>query len=120
MSLHHIQVCCPPGGEPAARTFWVDVVGFRELPQPDTIGASGGAWFVDPDGAELHLGIEDPFRPQAKGHPAFAVDDVGALAGRLTAAGFEVTWAPDGEVPGLRRMHTYDPHGNRLEFLTRD
>ena len=23
----------------------------------------------------------------------------------------------DDEIPGMRRFHTYDPHGNRLEFL---
>jgi hypothetical protein len=28
-----------------------------------------------------------------------------------------VHWADAGEVPGMRRFHTEDPHGNRLEFL---
>jgi hypothetical protein len=39
-----------------------------------------------------------------------------ALAGRLTAAGYPVTWGD--ELPGMRRFHSEDPHGNRLEFLT--
>jgi hypothetical protein len=28
-----------------------------------------------------------------------------------------VRWAGEAEVPGLRRFHTDDVHGNRLEFL---
>jgi hypothetical protein len=33
------------------------------------------------------------------------------------AAGFPVRWADPEEIPGTRRFHTEDPHGNRLEFL---
>lgn len=39
------------------------------------------------------------------------------LAARLTAAGAPVHWADPAEIPGFRRFHTEDPHGNRLEFL---
>ena len=42
--------------------------------------------------------------------------DLDELAARLDAAGHAVTWGDD-EIPGMRRFHTYDPHGNRLEFL---
>jgi hypothetical protein len=33
----------------------------------------------------------------------------------LTTAGYECTRA-DGEIPGVRRFHTRDPFGNRIEF----
>ncbi|GAB3862956.1 hypothetical protein GCM10029963_70410 [Micromonospora andamanensis] len=68
-------------------------------------------------GAELHLGVEDDFRPARKAHPALMRPDLDTLAARLDAAGYPVTWGDD-ELPGLRRFHTHDPHGNRLEFLT--
>ncbi|GAA3424420.1 hypothetical protein GCM10018953_16030 [Streptosporangium nondiastaticum] len=36
-------------------------------------------------------------------------------ARRLAEAGHPVTF--DDEFPGMRRFHSEDPHGNRLEFL---
>jgi hypothetical protein len=39
------------------------------------------------------------------------------LAERLAAAGAEVRW--DERLPGVRRFYSFDPAGNRLEFLTR-
>jgi extradiol dioxygenase family protein len=39
------------------------------------------------------------------------------LAERLSAAGAEVRW--DGRLPGARRFYSFDPAGNRVEFLTK-
>jgi extradiol dioxygenase family protein len=43
------------------------------------------------------------------------VDDLDRLSARLVAAGHDCVRS-DGEVPGVRRFHTFDPFGNRLEF----
>jgi predicted enzyme related to lactoylglutathione lyase len=66
---------------------------------------------------ELHLGIEDDFRPARKAHPGLLVDGLDALAARLTDRGAAVTW--DDDFPGYRRCYVDDPHGNRLELLER-
>jgi predicted enzyme related to lactoylglutathione lyase len=42
------------------------------------------------------------------------VADVEALAAAVAEAGAPVVW--DESIPGLRRFHTTDPVGNRLEF----
>lgn len=60
------------------------------------------------------MGVEDDFRPARKAHPALGVDDIDAIAGRLSGLGFPVTW--DGAIPGLRRFHTADGNGNRVEL----
>ena len=52
--------------------------------------------------------------PALKAHPGLAVDDVDALAAAVEASGAPVRW--DDALPGLRRFHTGDPVGNRLEF----
>lgn len=44
------------------------------------------------------------------------VDDIDGLASRLRAHGFEVEW--DDLLPGYRRFYSFDPFGNRIEFLT--
>ncbi|MBO4207056.1 glyoxalase [Micromonospora echinofusca] len=113
--IHHVQLACPRGSEAASRSFYVGVLGLAEKPKPPALAARGGCWFTG-YGVELHLGVDDDFRPARKAHPGLLRTDLDTLADRLVAAGHPVTWA-DGEVPGMRRFHTEDVHGNRLEFL---
>ena len=115
--IHHVQIACPPGAEEALRAYYVGVLGMTEKPKPPALAPRGGCWFVA-DGIELHLGVEPEFRPARKAHPGLLWPDLDASAARLEAAGYPVTWAAEGELPGLRRFHTADPHGNRIEFLT--
>jgi catechol 2,3-dioxygenase-like lactoylglutathione lyase family enzyme len=116
--IHHVQIACPPGSEPALRTFYSGLLGLNEVAKPAALAPRGGCWFAG-FGIELHLGVEADFRPARKAHPGLLWPDLDALAQRLADAGYPVRWAPDGELPGMRRFHTEDPHGNRLEFLTR-
>jgi catechol 2,3-dioxygenase-like lactoylglutathione lyase family enzyme len=129
MRLHHVQVACPPGAEEAARRFYADGLGLTEVEKPEDLRARGGAWFRayddGPDGrgavtAEIHVGVEDPFAPARKAHPAFVLDDVEELeaaAARLGELGFEVDWSQRQTFPGYQRFHTFDGHGNRVEVL---
>jgi predicted enzyme related to lactoylglutathione lyase len=64
---------------------------------------------------QLHLGIEEDFRPAKKAHPGLRVTGIEAYAARLEARGARVTW--DDGLPGHRRFYSEDPVGNRLEFL---
>jgi catechol 2,3-dioxygenase-like lactoylglutathione lyase family enzyme len=122
MRLHHVQVACPPGGEAAARRFYADALGLTEVDKPADLAARGGCWFRAYDGsgavtAELHVGVEDPFAPARKAHPAFVVDDLDAVATRLRAGGFEVDDGQRTTFPGHLRLHAFDAHGNRVEVL---
>jgi catechol 2,3-dioxygenase-like lactoylglutathione lyase family enzyme len=134
MRLHHVQVACPPGGEDAARRFYADGLGMTEVEKPAALRARGGAWFRDAsslgsstqgfrdsDGAEIHVGVEDPFVPARKAHPAILLADEAELeaAGeRLTELGFEVDWSQRHTFDGYQRLHTFDGHGNRVELLS--
>ncbi|HEV2779341.1 MAG TPA: glyoxalase [Actinophytocola sp.] len=118
--IHHVQIVCPPGSEDLMRQFYGGVLGWAELPRPPQLATGGGCWFRvpgvgGPDG-ELHVGVEEPFVPARKAHPAFVVD-VDAVAAAVEAADHPVSWATD--ISGRRRFHTNDPVGNRLEFLDR-
>ncbi len=114
MRLHHVQVACPRGGEDDARRFYAGALGIPEVPKPPALAARGGCWFRG-DGVEVHVGVEEPFSPARKAHPAFLVDDLDAVADRVATAGFEVTW--DDDFPGHRRFYTADGAGNRVELL---
>jgi catechol 2,3-dioxygenase-like lactoylglutathione lyase family enzyme len=113
--IHHVLIACPRGSEETLRAFYVGLLGLAEKPKPPALAARGGCWFQG-NGIELHLGVEDDFRPARKAHPGLFWSDLDALAALLVAAGHDVDWSYD-ELPGFRRFYTSDPHGNRLEFL---
>lgn len=112
--LDHVQVAMPAGGEAEARAFYGGLLGMRELQKPGPLAARGGCWFEAP-GAQLHLGVAEPFAPARKAHPALLVADLDALVGRLRAAG--VALSDDDADLGRRRVYAADPFGNRLELI---
>lgn len=111
-----MQVAAPPGCEAVARAFYGRLLGLEELAKPPALRARGGCWF-SAGSAELHVGVEEPFLPARKAHPGLVVDDLDGLRARLEAEGIAVR--DDDTLPGVRRFHTEDPFGNRLEFRQR-
>jgi len=114
--IDHVQLACPPGGEDEARRFYGDLLGLREIEKPEPLRSRGGVWFECGASQQLHLGVDDPFAPARKAHPALLVESVPALedlAARLPG----VRW--DQDLPGYRRFYADDPFGNRLELLAR-
>ena len=105
----------PRGGEAACREFYVEVLGLTEVLKPPVLAARGGLW-VRADNLEIHLGVEEDFRPQKKAHPGILVGDIDALARRIESFNLAVEW--DDNFPGLRRFYLSDNNGNRLEFLS--
>lgn len=121
VGLDHVQVAAPPGREFDARRFYGGLLGLPEIDKPPFEGARGGCWFGVGDQA-LHVGVADGFEPARKAHPALRLAGSGALdevAERLVAAGYEVEWADEAEIAGVRRFHVHDPFGNRVELLAR-
>ncbi|MEO6503702.1 MAG: VOC family protein [Jatrophihabitantaceae bacterium] len=114
LGLDHVQVAIPTGAEDAARAFYGSLLGMTEVAKPAALAGRGGCWFSS-GSAVLHLGVEEPFSPARKAHPAFLVTELDALGNRLSTAGYDCVRA-DGEIPGVRRFHTLDPFGNRIEF----
>jgi catechol 2,3-dioxygenase-like lactoylglutathione lyase family enzyme len=117
ITLDHVQLAAPPGCEQAAREFFGQLLGLREVDKPSALRASGGAWFELAQDRELHVGVTEPFVPADKAHPGLRVPDEAALhdlARRLGEAGIAITW--DDAIPGVPRFFTSDPWGNRLEF----
>ena len=116
----------PRGEEDLARRFYGDALGLREVDKPASLAGRGGCCrAIADDGhtvtAEIHLGVDDPFVPAKKAHPAFLLGSLAELEQRaesIAAAGFEVSWAERESLEGFVRFHCRDGFGNRVEVLT--
>ena len=113
----HVQVTVPRGAEEAAKRFYGDLLGLREIAKPDALRGRGGAWY-DAHGAELHLSIEDlpvDAAMLSKRHVCLVVADLAAARAAFEAA--QVAIVPDDRpLPGWRRFYVRDPGGNRVEI----
>ncbi|HEX4033321.1 MAG TPA: VOC family protein [Solirubrobacteraceae bacterium] len=114
LGLHHLLLAMPAGREAQAREFYGGLLGLEELPKPAQLATRGGCWFQG-NSLQLHLGVEEDFRPARKAHPAFEVRGLAALRERLEQAGVEV--ADDAPLGGYDRFYAFDPFGNRLELI---
>lgn len=112
--LDHVQLAMPAGGEDDATAFYQGVLGIPRVPKPAHLEARGGCWFESGE-LKVHLGVDPSFRPAAKAHPAFVVDDVRALAREVSAAGYAVV--EDEPLEGYDRVYVHDPFGNRIELM---
>jgi catechol 2,3-dioxygenase-like lactoylglutathione lyase family enzyme len=114
VALDHVQLAMPAGGEARADAFYCGVLGFSVIPKPEPLASRGGRWYGQGT-VQVHLGIEEDFRPARKAHPALVVEDFDELLAGLAQAA--VDWVADDAVAGLRRCFVEDPFGNRIELI---
>lgn len=114
-ALDHVQLAMPRGLEDQARAFYRDVLGLTELAKPPGLAARGGVWFSG-GSLQIHLGVEEDFRPARKAHPALLVEGLGELVERCRAAGVDIT-PDDGSLHGYDHVYVADPFGNRVELM---
>jgi catechol 2,3-dioxygenase-like lactoylglutathione lyase family enzyme len=114
VALDHLQLAMPRGREAEARAFYGDILGLRELTKPANLVVRGGVWF-ELGTQQLHLGVENEFRPAKKAHPAFLVRDLDRLRARLEQNGHKPY--EDEPLDGYKRCYVVDPFGNRLELM---
>jgi catechol 2,3-dioxygenase-like lactoylglutathione lyase family enzyme len=113
--IDHIQLAMPAGEEVKARAFYDDLLGMTELPKPPELAKRGGCWFSSGE-VQIHLGVEEDFRPAKKAHPALRCRDYDALTAKLRDAGIGVE--ADDNNPGVTRCYVHDPFGNRIELIS--
>jgi len=112
--IDHIQLAAPIGSEEKARFFYQDILLLQEVEKPEELKKNGGVWFSNGE-VHIHIGVEEPFTPAKKAHPAFEVNNVEGFASHLQRKGVAIQ--EDDRLPGANRFYVSDPFGNRLEFL---
>src|SRR5262249_50694060 len=99
-AIDHVQLAMPADGEETARRFYVDVLGMVELTKPPELAKRGGCWFQSGT-VQVHLGVENDFRPAKKAHPAFRCRNYSSFVSHLRATGIDVSEA--GDIHAVRR-----------------
>ena len=51
VTIDHVQLAIPKGGEAAARRFYGELLGFAEVAKPPALDVRGGCWF---ESGEFH------------------------------------------------------------------
>jgi len=112
--IDHVQLAMPVGAEDLAVAFYQDLLGLPRQPKPAVLAGRGGAWFGGSD-VNIHLGVEEDFRPARKAHPALVVTDLAGLTAVLAAGGHPVSAGE--RLDGRARVYVDDPFGNRIELI---
>ncbi len=117
LGLHHAQLTIPVGEENAAKAFYCDLLGLKEIVKPVSLQARGGFW-LQVGQQEVHIGTEDGVHRMAtKAHLAYEVEDLSYWKKIFNDLQIEViTGIP---IPGFDRFECRDPFGNRLEMIQR-
>jgi catechol 2,3-dioxygenase-like lactoylglutathione lyase family enzyme len=119
LGLHHVQINVPSQRAAEARCFFKDLLGFEEMPRPESLSNAGrnGVWYrCGDDEFHVFFAPDSDFQPdRSSQHPAFLVADLEALRGRLQSAGIEIEDAIP--IEGRERFFCRDPFGHRFEFL---
>ncbi len=115
-TINHIQLCIPKGEEDKARKFYCDILGLKEIKQPDSLKNDGGFW-LEMGNIELHIGIEN-FDKKSKQHPAFEIDDLVNVKRYLIQNG--VKTKDHAKIPGVNRFSIYDFWDNRIELIQKE
>ncbi|WP_249599336.1 VOC family protein [Peribacillus frigoritolerans] len=113
-AIGHIQLAAPKDSEDTARKFFKNILGFDEVEKPEELKKRGGVWF-EFGNYQIHIGIEEPFYPAKKAHPAFEIENIEELKKHLVTNGIDVI--EDDKLPGAKRFYISDPFGNRMELL---
>lgn len=114
--IDHIQLAAPEGCESEARQFYAGLLGWPEIPKPESLRKRGGVWFQC-GVHEVHIGVQKDFVPATKAHPAFHVESIQELRDFLLGKGVQMIDDDARKDEGVSRFYMNDPFGNRLEFL---
>jgi len=116
--LDHVQLAAPEGCEAEARAYVGGLLGWPEIPEPESLRHRGGVWFRC--GAhEAHIGVQRDFTPARKARPAFRVRNLEALREHLRSNGVTIADDAARADEGIDRFYVTDPFGNRIEFPER-
>ena len=89
LGIDHVQIAVPAGGEEDCRTFYLGVLGLREIERPKAGEGRSFLW-VQAGLSQIHFRVDPEFTPARFAHPGLAVADAELFAAHLESVGWEV------------------------------
>lgn len=116
LRLQHTSIPMPADGHAAARAFFGEALGMREVSPPAALHELDLIWFrAGEDGHEIHLFVDPSLaRLSAGQHLCLQVDDANAFRQRLAA--HNVAIEETTEIPTRPRFFVHDPFNNSIEI----
>ena len=115
IQVNHLNVTVPSELEQAAKHFYGEVLGLRQLPKPEGTRQNIGAWY-ELGGIQLHLSIEDNVQNEAsERHVCYQVADAASAELHFRNAGIIII-SDQRPVKGTSRFFVRDPGGNMIEI----
>ncbi len=114
LGLDHMQITAPLNSETEVRHFFCDILECKEVNKPESMAHFDSLWF-DIGTSIMHVGLDENFFPEKRGHPAFNVKSLDKLIQQFKR--FHVEYELDDKMPGAKRLYTYYFFGHRMEFL---
>jgi hypothetical protein len=116
LGIDHVQLAANEGCESKARKFYGELLGWAEIPKPESLRHRGGVWFQCGK-HQVHIGVQKDFVPATKAHPAFDVRKLSLLKQHLIEHNVQVINDDAREQEDCQRFYASDPFGNRIEFI---
>ncbi|HKP45921.1 MAG TPA: VOC family protein [Pyrinomonadaceae bacterium] len=114
LALSHVNVTVSSELEAAAKHFYANVLGLKEIPKPPGPRQNIGAWY-DLGNAQLHLSVAEETGNSSDRHVCYSVRDIAMAERQMQKAG--VTMIPDSRpIAGVERFYVRDPGGNLIEI----
>lgn len=115
MALGHVNVTVPEHLEAAAKSFYGNALGLKEISKPAGPRQTIGAWYQLGD-VQLHLSVaEEGSAGNSDRHVCYLVRDIAAAKQHLRQSGVEIIPDPR-PVARNNRFYIRDPGGNLIEI----
>ncbi len=113
--LNHVNVTVPAGLEEAAKKFYGELLGLKQIEKPDGPRKYIGAWYQLGE-SQLHLSVEDkPGNYESDRHVCYSVADINGALNTLRSAGIDII-SEEQLTNGGSRFFVRDPAGNFIEI----
>jgi len=121
LRYHHVTHNIARENVGAARHFYGDILGLKEIPATEDPTGNRLIWFAVGE-LQLHLVIRDKPEPASSRHIAVVVDDLEQLVDHLRRCAVRIEEREMGRYwfrrsDGSRTAFCYDPDGNRIELV---
>jgi catechol 2,3-dioxygenase-like lactoylglutathione lyase family enzyme len=115
LGIDHAQITVPKSEELAAKEFYCNFLGLKEIEKPENRKKNGGFW-LQVGSTQIHVGLEEGIdRTKTKSHIAYKVNDLEKWKENFRERSIEIFESLP--FSNAVAFEFRDPFGNRVELI---